>query len=105
MSAGLLLTIAFGASCVGFAALYFAARRIGNYGIVDIAWSYAFGLLAVFYALAADGWAVRRVLIAGMVAAWSLRLGTHLAIRVAQHHPVEDTRYVQLRRDWSASFG
>ena len=38
-----------------------------NYGIVDIAWSYAFGALAIFYAFAAQGWAPRRGLIGACV--------------------------------------
>ena len=86
-----------------FAVLYAVARRIDNYGIVDIAWSYAFGLLAVFYALLGPGWPVRRAWIATLAVIWSVRLGTHLGIRVIGHHPVEDGRYRQLRRDWAAN--
>jgi steroid 5-alpha reductase family enzyme len=89
---------------VFFAALYGWARRIDNYGIVDIAWSYAFGAMAIFYALAGGGWTGRRLLIGSLVAVWSLRLGTHLWIRIARHHPEEDGRYRQLRKDWSAGF-
>lgn len=89
---------------VGFAALYVVCRRIDNYGFVDVAWSYAFALLAGFYALAGHGWLARRLLLALMVGVWSLRLGTHLLVRVARHHPVEDTRYVQLRHDWAGNF-
>ncbi len=99
-----LVLTATAAACVLFAALYALARRIDNYGIVDIAWSYAFGALAAFYALAGQGWPGRRALIAAMVVVWSARLGTHLAIRVIGHHPVEDSRYVQLRRDWAGNF-
>ncbi|HWA24221.1 MAG TPA: DUF1295 domain-containing protein [Lacunisphaera sp.] len=88
-----------------FALLYVACRRLDNYGFVDVAWSYAFALLAAGYAAAGNGWAPRRVLLAGLVGAWSLRLGTHLLRRVAAHHPVEDGRYVQLRKDWAGRFG
>jgi steroid 5-alpha reductase family enzyme len=87
-----------------FALVYLLARRLDNYGVVDIAWSYAFGAAAVAYALLAPGWPVRRALIAALVAIWSLRLGTHLLVRVARHHPEEDSRYVQLRRDWQGGF-
>jgi len=90
--------------CLLFAGLYLVARRIDNYGIVDIAWSYAFAALALGYALLAPGWPVRRGLIATMATLWSLRLGTHLYRRVMGHHPVEDGRYVQLRKDWAANF-
>ncbi len=90
--------------CVGFAGLYLLARRLDNYGIVDIAWSYAFAGVAIFYAVLADGWSVRRLVLAAIVSVWSLRLGTHLFVRIARHHPVEDTRYVALRRDWAGNF-
>jgi steroid 5-alpha reductase family enzyme len=93
------------ALCGAFAALYFVARRLENYGVVDIAWSYAFGALALFYALVGRGWPPRRLLVAALVGLWALRLGTHLLVRVAKHHPTEDARYTQLRRDWAANFG
>ncbi len=104
MSALALLSLSLTSLCALFAALYLLARRLDNYGIVDIAWSYAFAALASFYALFGPGWPVRRALIAALAVVWSLRLGTHLAIRVIGHHPNEDGRYVQLRRDWSAHF-
>jgi len=104
MSPLILVLLALGALCPAFAVLYIWARRIDNYGIVDIAWSYAFGALAVFYAGFGPGWLPRRALLAAMAAAWSLRLGTHLGRRVVAHHPQEDGRYQQLRRDWAGNF-
>jgi steroid 5-alpha reductase family enzyme len=83
---------------------YLVARRLDNYGIVDVIWAYAFTPVAIFYAIAGPGWMPRRVLIAVLVTVWSVRLGTHLLRRVASHHPVEDGRYVQLRRDWVGVF-
>ena len=97
MSALVLIALALAGLCALFAALYLVARRYDNYGVVDVAWAYAFGLLALFYAATASGWPVRRALIASLALIWSLRLGTHLAIRVIGHHPVEDGRYLQLR--------
>ncbi len=105
MSTVLLVLIALVALCAGFAALHALARRLDNYGIVDVAWSYAFAGLAGFYALAGAGWGPRRAWVAGLVGLWSLRLGTHLLVRVARHHPVEDSRYAQLRRDWAGNLG
>lgn len=93
-----------GGLCLAFALLYVAARRLDNYGIVDIGWSYAFGAVAIAYALLGRGWAQRRVLVAAMAVVWSLRLGTHLLIRIARHHPAEDGRYRQLRQEWGAGF-
>lgn len=104
MSTLALLVSATAALCLLFAALYFLARRLDNYGIVDVAWSYAFAGLAAFYALAGAGDPLRRALIGTLAAVWSLRLGTHLLVRVASHHPKEDTRYLQLRRDWAGNF-
>jgi steroid 5-alpha reductase family enzyme len=78
------------------------AIRIGNAGIVDIAWSAGFAPVVIFYAAAASGALPRRALIALMVSLWSLRLGAYLYVRVRSHHPLEDRRYAQLRRDWGA---
>jgi steroid 5-alpha reductase family enzyme len=104
MSSLPLLLTALAALCLAFAGLYLLARRMDNYGIVDIAWSYAFGALAAGYALLGSGWPVRRALLAAMAVLWSVRLGTHLAVRVLGHHPVEDGRYQQLRKDWAVNF-
>lgn len=104
MSAPLLIVVALAGLCLLFAGVYRIARRLDNYGVVDIAWSYAFAVLAAFYALAAPGWLPRRALIGAMAGLWSLRLGTHLYRRVMGHHPVEDGRYVQLRKDWAGNF-
>ncbi len=105
MSPLLLIFYALAGLSAVFALFYLLARRINNYGIVDIVWSYAFAGVALFYALLAPGWPARRILISGMAVLWSLRLGTHLYRRVMGHHPVEDGRYVQLRRDWAGNFG
>lgn len=105
MTALLLLASALACLCALFALLYAYCRRLDNYGFVDVAWSYAFAGVAGFYAWAGTGWAPRRIVLASMAVLWSARLGTHLLRRVAAHHPVEDGRYVQLRRDWAGNFG
>lgn len=104
MSPLILILSATAALCAAFAGVYALARRIDNYGIVDVAWSYAFAGLGTFYAVTATGWLPRRLLVGLMVGLWSLRLGTHLYQRVMGHHPVEDGRYQQLRRDWANGF-
>jgi steroid 5-alpha reductase family enzyme len=100
----LLSATALAALCAAFAIVYVVARRIDNFGIVDIAWSYAFAAIAAYYALFGGGWPERRALIAAMAVAWSLRLGTHLLVRIARKHPEEDGRYRQLRKDWGSAF-
>jgi steroid 5-alpha reductase family enzyme len=104
VSALLLALGALAALCILFAFLYVVARRLDNFGIVDIAWSYSFVLLALIYAALGAGWPVRRALIAAMASVWGFRLGTHLLIRIARKHPEEDGRYRQLRKDWARSF-
>ena len=95
---------ALGVLCVLFFLLYFFARRIDNFGVVDIAWSYSFIVIAVIYAAFGPGWPVRRALIASMATLWGFRLGTHLLVRIAKKHPEEDGRYRQLRTDWGGVF-
>lgn len=104
MNPGVLAVIATGLLGVVFIAVYFLARRLNNYGIVDVAWSYAFTLAALIYGFAGAGAQPRRVVLTLMISLWSLRLGTHLYVRVMGHHPVEDGRYQQLRRDWQDNF-
>jgi steroid 5-alpha reductase family enzyme len=99
-----LILLATVALCAGFTGVWLLARGIDNYGAVDVAWAYAFTAIAAFYAVEGAGWNVRRALIGTMACLWSLRLGSHLLRRVAGHHPVEDGRYQQLRRDWGARF-
>jgi steroid 5-alpha reductase family enzyme len=76
------------------------ALRISNLGIVDIAWSYAFLPIGAVFALETNGDPVRRCLVAGMAGIWSLRLGTHVGLRVMRAHPKEDVRYGKFRGEW-----
>jgi steroid 5-alpha reductase family enzyme len=105
MNSGLLFLGALLGAVVAFALVYALARRINNYGIVDIAWSAGFAPVAAFYGHFAGGWLPRRLLITVMATLWSLRLGFYLYRRVMGHHPVEDARYQQLRREWGERLG
>jgi steroid 5-alpha reductase family enzyme len=104
VTSALVLLLVTAGLCALFHSVFVLARRIDNYGIVDVAWSYAFGVLAIAYALVLPGAWERRTLLAVMVVIWSLRLGTHLYRRVMSHHPVEDGRYQRLRIDWADGF-
>jgi steroid 5-alpha reductase family enzyme len=81
-------------------------RRTGNAGWVDVVWTFALGLAGILYALApapAIAWPGRRqVLVAALVALWSVRLGVHLWDRTRKGP--EDVRYAQFRRDWGAAY-
>ena len=83
------------------AVVWIVAKRIRNAGIVDVAWSANFTLLAVLYAAFATGFVPRRLLIGAMTIAWSLRLASYLHRRVMGAHPVEDGRYRKLRERWA----
>lgn len=83
------------------AVVWAIARHIRNNGIVDIAWAGSFMPLAAIYAVGGGGSGARTWWLSAMVAAWSLRLTIYLYRRVMGHHPVEDTRYQDLRRDWA----
>lgn len=85
---------------VVMAVVWAVAVRIHNAGVVDVAWSANFALLAVLYAAALPGYLPRRLLFGAMTLAWSLRLAAYLHRRVMGQHPVEDGRYQQLRADW-----
>jgi steroid 5-alpha reductase family enzyme len=81
-------------------------KRVGNAGWVDVFWTFGLGLAGLGTALTPipgnDGLTCRQILIAVMVAIWALRLGLHLAVRVAHH--AEDVRYAGFRKDWGAGF-
>lgn len=97
-----LLTVAFTFCVMLMAFIWWLSVRIKNAGIVDIAWSAGFSVVAVLYGVLAHGDGTRRWLITPMAALWSLRLGGYLYFRVMGHHPVEDRRYAQLRVEWGA---
>ena len=77
--------------------------RIKNYGLLDVAWSYGVAVLAPLYAWLGPGDPTRKWLAAAVGAAWSLRLGTYILLRVLRHHPEEDPRYRTLRERWPGS--
>jgi steroid 5-alpha reductase family enzyme len=79
---------------------FLVARRIGNFSIVDVMWSFNFTPIAAMFAVLGTGDPVRRMAVGAMVALWSLRLAAHLARRIAALHPVEEGRYLELRRQW-----
>lgn len=91
--------------------IWLVSERIGNAGIVDVAWGFGFAVVAlVDTALAyVHGWGnfSRTAMILIMVAFWSLRLGFFLAFRFKRMWPEEDGRYKKYRQDWGnrASLG
>jgi len=101
----LILGVAIGLSL--FMSLAWAYQRhVNNAGWVDVFWTAGLGIAAVAVALApipgTVGLTGRQELVAAMAAFWSLRLGTHLGVRVAHH--AEDVRYANFRKEWGADY-
>lgn len=76
----------------------------GNSGWVDVSWSLGVGAVAVLGALAPlgpnlwPGW--RQIVVALLVATWSLRLGLHISARTRSAG--DDPRYRQLSTEWGS---
>ncbi|HEY6161341.1 MAG TPA: DUF1295 domain-containing protein [Bacteroidia bacterium] len=77
------------------------AYRIQNAGVVDIFWAFNFTIISVVVYLMADGFEMRKMIVCGLAALWSLRLGIYLLVRVGSHLATEEGRYKQLRKEWS----
>jgi len=105
MNAVTAFLLALAIACLAFSLVYLLARRLNNYGIVDVAWSLGFAPVAMHYGFLGDGSLERRIFIAAIATIWSLRLGGYLAVRVLGKLNVEDARYRQLREDWGPAFG
>lgn len=78
-------------------------RSTSNSGWVDMIWTFGLGTIGCVGAvtsLALSGTTARRVLVACLIAGWSLRLGLHIARRTARI--TDDPRYAKLLRDWGA---
>ncbi len=89
---------------IAMAVAWAIARQPGQSGWTDAIWSFAIGGAGVIAALVPIGGApsVRQWVVAALVAAWSLRLGLHIAVRSSKHG--DDPRYAALRREWGDSF-
>lgn len=77
-------------------------RATGNSGWVDVVWSFGLGIAGLFLALVPGPISGRQLLVAVLIAAWSLRLGLHIAQR-SMSGP-EDARYAALRQEWGTRF-
>lgn len=78
-------------------------RALDNGGWTDVFWTFGTGVSLALAAVATTGatrW--RSILVAAMVALWSLRLGVYVMHRVASGP--EDARYAQFRREWGPAF-
>jgi steroid 5-alpha reductase family enzyme len=95
-----LLAIGTAVATASFACVWMFSVRKHNYGFLDIAWSFSIAVLTPIYALLGDGYPPRKFAFTVVGAAWSLRLGLYILIRVWRQHPREDQRYRTLREKW-----
>ena len=89
------------AVAVGMTLLWMVQWVRRDASVVDVGWTVAVGGLGAWLALAIDGLAWRRLLVATLLGAWSARLAIYLLFnRVIGH--AEDARYARLRRRWGS---
>lgn len=86
-----------------FSAVWAWQLKSENAGMVDPAWAYSLGLVAVLYAVLGTGDPVSRALIALGGLIWGARLGTHLWKR--NYGKPEDARYRRFREQWGDNAG
>ncbi len=98
----LLLPLLAALMSLAMALAWAVARKPGKSGWTDTIWSYATGAGGVIAALGAGGPLHRRLLVAAMIGAWSLRLGTHILKRTLKG--IDDPRYAALREEWGAAW-
>ncbi len=83
-----------------FAGVWGICVQVRNYAFLDVTWTLCIGLLAVIDGVYGSGSVGRRMIFSALAAAWSLRLGLFVLVRVLRHHPAEDKRYRSLRERW-----
>ncbi len=80
--------------------LFLVQRRMGDAGIVDVAWSLGVAALAVVYAVGGPTVGGRAGLVLAVVLVWGVRLAGHVALRLRQLP--RDGRYEWLQKQWGA---
>jgi len=95
-----LLVIGTSIAVSAFALVWVLSVRCLNYGFLDVTWSLSIAVLATVYAVLGNGEPLRRLVFTLIAAAWSLRLGLYILMRVWRDHPREDKRYRTLRERW-----
>jgi steroid 5-alpha reductase family enzyme len=83
------------------ACAWMVQQRSGNSGWVDTIWTFSLGLVgagAALWPVAGSPPNPRQWLVAALVAIWSLRLGSHIAVRTAGI--LDDPRYAAFASEW-----
>lgn len=96
----LLAAIAIGLS-LAMAGSWVVQRMTGLSGWIDTIWSLSVGVGGIAAALFAQGIFGRRMIILVIIAAWALRLGSHIGNRTKGG--AEDPRYAKFMEEWGDS--
>jgi steroid 5-alpha reductase family enzyme len=83
---------------------YVVIRVVKDASWIDVFWTFGTGIAGAAVALvpAAEAWFPRQAFVAALVALWSLRLGSYIAMRVLRGP--EDARYRRLKTQWGPDF-
>jgi steroid 5-alpha reductase family enzyme len=77
-------------------------RQTNNSGWVDAVWTFGLGIVGLASALivlpGSEDWTSRQIIVAILIALWSLRLGAHIAQRNLVIE--DDPRYAALAKEW-----
>lgn len=84
-------------------ALWEIQRRTRNAATADLGWTILVAGGSVGAALVEEGALARRILVAGLVGIWALRLGAHLVRDRVRSRAPEDGRYRALRDQWGSA--
>lgn len=82
-----------------FTALWIIQVIRKDAGVVDIGWTAGVGAMAVYAAIAGEGWLPRRIFVGAMGGIWSLRLVIYI-LKDRIFREQEDSRYQRLRTHW-----
>ena len=105
-----LLQLAFLASAMGtalsaiMAVAWQVQRSTGHTGWIDVCWTFGTGIVAALGSLAPlpsdHSTGARQIMVAVLIALWSLRLGAHILVRTREAG--DDPRYRELISQWGA---
>ena len=87
---------------VVFSVVWVIQKRIRNAGIVDLVWTFATGAAGLILISQGSAPLFRKLIVASIVAIWSLRLGLYLCKRILSEE--EDGRYADMRIAWGDQF-
>jgi steroid 5-alpha reductase family enzyme len=83
---------------VFMSAVFVLAQLLKNNAIVDIAWGLGFILVTASLLARRQGLYPAKLLMAGLILVWGLRLSAHIFLR--NSGKPEDFRYARMRREW-----